>query len=56
MAISPYPKETQYLFKKDDLLFVLSLGWGGWDAETGQEGLEEKNTLDEIFRSFQFIN
>lgn len=54
--IAPNSKETQYLFKQGDLLYILSVNYGTFNPDTNEDGTDEKNALSSIFSSFKFIN
>ncbi|MGC9343816.1 MAG: PsbP-related protein [Bacteroidales bacterium] len=54
VASSPHSKETSYLIKKDNLIYILSVRYGTYNPDSGEDGTDEKNTLDQIFTTFQF--
>jgi len=56
MPTAPHSKETWYLVKKDNLLYIFSVDYGTYNPDTGEDGTDEKNTLETIFQTFKFIN
>jgi hypothetical protein len=55
MPTAPHSKETLYLIKKDNLLYILSVNYGTYNPDTEEDGTDEKNTLDLIFSTFKFL-
>jgi hypothetical protein len=54
LPTSPNSKETWYLIKKEDLLYVLSVNYGTFNPDTNEDGSDEKDTLDLLFSTFKF--
>jgi len=52
---APNHKETQYLFKKNNLLFVFSVNYGTLNPDTKEDGSDEKKTLDQILATFRLL-
>ncbi len=52
----PNPKETQYLFKKDNLLYIFFVNYGTYNPDTKGDGSEERQTLDQILSTFKFLD
>ena len=55
MPTAPHSKESWYLVKKDNLLYILSVNYGTYNPDTDEDGTDEKNTLDLIFSTFKFL-
>lgn len=55
MPTAPHSKETWYMIKKDNLLFILSVNYGTYNPDTDEDGTDEKNALDLIFSTFKSL-
>lgn len=53
---APYSTETQYLFKKNDLLYILSVNYGTYDPDTKEAGMDEYKTCGLILSTFKFLD
>jgi hypothetical protein len=50
---APNTKETQYLVKNNNTLYIFSVNYGTYNPDTKEDGTDEKNTLDLIFTTFK---
>jgi len=55
ISTAPNSKETQYLFKKNNFLYIFSVNYGTFNPDTGEDGTTEKATLELMFSSFKFL-
>lgn len=53
---APYSTETQYLFKKNNLLYILSVNYGTYNPDTKEAGMDEYKTCGLIFSTFKFLD
>jgi hypothetical protein len=55
MPTAPNSKETWYLVKKGNLLYLFRANYGTYNPDTGEDGTDEKKALDLIFSTFKFL-
>jgi len=47
---------TQYFFKNDNYIYVLTANYGSGDEESKKSGGKEKEYIDKIFQTFKFLD
>lgn len=52
---APNRKVIEYVFKKDQIIYVLSANYGTFDPEFGEDGSELIQILETIFQTFRFF-
>ncbi len=53
---APHRDSTRFYFKNNGILFVLSARYGTYNPDTGRDGTDEKDVLDNIFSTFRFLD